>query len=77
MSPLLCLPMSALVSVCVKVMTNTILASCSVTSDFMTFYLVTDDMHIIKVNWDENVVDDDDDGEAEVITCDLSAYNGA
>ena len=43
----------------------------------MTFYLVTDDMHIIKVNWDENVVDDDDDGEAEVITCDLSAYNGA
>lgn len=76
-SPLLCLPISALVSACVKVMTNTILASCSVNSDFMTFYLVTYDMHIIKVNWDENVVVVDDDGEAEVITCDLSAYNGA
>lgn len=58
-------------------MTNTILASCSVISDVMTFYLVTYDMHIIKVNWDENVVDDDDDGEAEVTTCDLSTYNGA
>ena len=73
MSPLLCVPVSALVSTCVKVMKNTILASRSAILDFMTFYLDTYGTHIITVIGKKMLMM----VMVRLRLRDLSAYNGA